>query len=45
LIDNNLKIANQIKLEIPLWTTLFPNYKSNKKIEKIYIENKDNLIE
>lgn len=45
LIENNLKIANQIKLEISLWTTLFPNYKSDKKIEEIYLKNKNNLIE
>ena len=45
LIENNLKIAEQINLEIPLWNILFPDYKVAPETEKLYHKYKDSLVE
>jgi DNA polymerase III alpha subunit len=49
LIDSLLsatgKIAETIKIDIPLWQSLFPNYESSDEINKLYEKYKDTLVE
>jgi len=43
-MKNNEKIASKIKIEIPMGQALFPNYTTPEEIQKIYEDNKNNLI-
>jgi len=44
LIQTNQKIADNITTEIDLNQVLFPNYETPEDIQKLYEENKENMI-
>lgn len=43
-IENNNKIAEEIKIDILMWQALFPNYQTPEEMKKIYDDVKDDLI-
>jgi DNA polymerase-3 subunit alpha len=45
LLLNTWKIADTIKIDIPLWQSLFPNYESSEEIVWLYAKYKDGLVE
>ncbi len=43
-IENTNKIAKQVKIEIPMWQALFPNYDTPAEMKKIYDKVEKKLI-
>ena len=43
-IDNTNKIAEQVKIEIPMWQALFPNHQTPEEIKEIYSKVEKKLI-
>lgn len=43
-IENNNRIADQVKIEILMWQALFPNYQTPEDMKKIYDDAEKNLI-
>ncbi len=45
LIEETWVIAESIKISIPLWQSLFPNYETSEEISQLYWDHKDTLVE
>ncbi len=43
-IENTNKIAEQVKIEIPMWQALFPNYDTPDEMKKVYEKVEKKLI-
>lgn len=45
LVENTNFVASQIDIQIPMWHIMFPNYVAPEKIQNLYENNKNILIE
>jgi hypothetical protein len=45
IIENNIKLTDQINIQIPLWQILFPKYEVRQDRKQLYEKYKNQLID